>query len=79
MQQQNFNNLTKGGRESYRITSFEEFDSRLTTALEKIERHLGWPEEQLEKFMRNEVKKDFKIGLREQFYSFAAESKPCRS
>ena len=55
--------------------SAEDFDSRVSSALSKIERHLSWPEEQLEKFMRSELKKEFKLNLREQFYIFEAERK----
>ena len=68
-------NLTKG-RDSVPIMSAEDFDSRMNSALDKIERQLSWPEEELEKFMRSETKKDFKLNLREHFYVFAAESKP---
>ena len=75
MQQLNFLNLTKG-RDSGAITSAEDFDSRLNSAQDKIERQLSWPEEQLEKFMKSEAKKDFKLNLREQFHVYAAERKP---
>ena len=73
MQQTNFSDLTKGGRKSCAIKSAQEFDSRVSEALEKIERQLSWPAEQLEKFLRSEGKKEWKLGLREQFYDFTAK------
>ena len=76
MQQTNFSNLTKGGRQSFPIKSAEEFESRVSEALAKIERQLALDEQELEKRMRSELKKEWKLSLREQFYIFAAERKP---
>ena len=76
MQQKNFSNLTKGGSQSDPITSDEEFESRVNEALAKIERQLALEEQGLEKRTRTELKKEWKLSLREQFYIFAAERKP---
>ena len=76
MQQLNFSNLTKGGRDSVPITCAEEFDSRVGEALAKIERQLDRPDLALDKRMRSEVKMEWKLNLREQFHMFAAERKP---
>jgi len=74
--QQNFSNLTKGGKQSRASASAEEFDMRVSEALQKIERQLSLPGNDLEKLMRAETRKELKLGLREQFYIFASESKP---
>ena len=76
MQQLNFSNLTKGGRQSVPITSAEEFESRVGEALAKIERQLAGKGKNLEKSMRSKLKKEWKLSLREQFYIFASERKP---
>ena len=49
---------------------------RVSEALQKIERQLSLPGNDLEKLMRAETRKELKLGLREQFYIFASESKP---
>ena len=58
------------------IDSAEEFDLRISEGLAKIGWQLSLPEDALEKKMRSEMKKEWKLSLREQFYIFAAESKP---
>merc|ERR1712105_419639 len=70
MLQKTFHNLTKGGRESYAIKSAEEFDMRVSEALDKIERQLSLPEEK----MRTEFSSQgWKQKLRDKFEAFIAK------
>ena len=71
LKQCDFGDLTK--EHGPRVKTTEEFDRRLSSALQKVEWMICLTEEELEKKLKTEVKAAFKVRIREQFNILKSE------